>query len=509
MGEAALEYTEKNYKKAEKIYSKLCKLQQTNPSHWVNLAANLKGQRKVYSSHKIIQRGLTIAPNNKELLQALAQSFSERGQQQQAKFVIKNIVENIKINSMQDIFQLQFMSSSYNLLSPEELRQIAHSWEDSKVNKTEITKNGRQKKGDKIRIGYFSSDFCNHPVGRFISGVIENHNATDFEVYLLDTGSKKDTINLKLEQKSSKMINLSSKSAKQIDNVIRNLDLDILIELGGYSNLSRLDALINKPAPLQLSYLGYPAPTYLNAIDGWIGDQIVFSSLSVTNKKDHKLHAIKGGYMAYSNIKDYPVIRKNTNFQRKFRFGSFNHSRKLTSNTIGLWVRIMEENPCSELVLKSVSFNEAGERLRVKNQFIKAGLDSNRLIILTETKSQTEHLHLYSEIDIALDPVPYSGATTTFDALMMGVPVITLSGKEMIGQLSSSILYYGGLKRWIAKNSQEYLKIANKAYYTGVRSYNDRLVIRQVVANSELTNCKRLSKELEGLYQILISKHSD
>ena len=120
--------------------------------------------------------------------------------------------------------------------------------------------------------------------------MIKNHNLAEFEIYLLDTGSKKDNINDELATSCSKFIDLADRSSEEIDDVIRGLELDILIELGGYSNFSRLDALIGKPAPIQLSYLGYPAPTYLRAIDGWIGDKIVFGKLGYVNQNAHTLY---------------------------------------------------------------------------------------------------------------------------------------------------------------------------------------------------------------------------
>lgn len=509
--EAALEHKERNYKDSSRIFGMLCQLQQLNVSHWINLAASLKGQRKVFTSHRSIKRGIKIDPTNEELQQALAQSYVERGQQQQATFIIKNYIKSIDTHRIPNLFQLQFMCSSYHLLPEAMLQKIARDWEKSKASKREIMGRSKELKGknNKIKAGYFSSDFCNHPVGRFITGVIKNHNLAEFEIYLLDTGSKKDKINNKLATLCSELIDLSNKSSKEIDDEIRSLELDILIELGGYSNFSRLDALIDKPAPIQLSYLGYPAPTYLKAIDGWIGDDIVFSKLGYINQNAHKLHKINGGYMAYSDIENFPPINQEATSKRRFRFGSFNHNRKITKSTIDLWVKLMKECPYSQLVLKSVNFKEESECFRVKNQFIKAGLEDERLIIFHETKTQSDHLQLYSEIDIALDPIPYSGATTTFDALMMGVPVITLSGKEMIGQLSSSILYYAGLENWIAKNQDEYIDIAKTAYCSGVRNYHARQKIRLDLSKSEIINCSRLSKKLEELYKDLIEdRHS-
>ena len=144
--------------------------------------------------------------------------------------------------------------------------------------------------------------------------------------------------------------------------------------------------MIGKPAPIQLSYLGYPAPTYLRSIDGWVGDKIVFGKLGYINQNAHTLYKLNGGYMAYNDIESFPPIHREATNKRRFRFGSFNHNRKITRTTIDLWVKLMKECPDSELVLKSVNFKEESE-CRVKNQFIETGLENERLIIFHETNT--------------------------------------------------------------------------------------------------------------------------
>ena len=206
--EAILEHKERNYGNAAKLNSSLCQLQQLNSSHWINLAANLKGQRRVFTSHKIIKRGLKLDPTNKELQQALAQSYVERGQQLQAKIIIKNHIESIETLSTHKLFQLQFMSSSYHLLPEEILQKIAHGWEKTKSIKREVISRSKniKNKSNKIKAGYFSSDFCNHPVGRFIAGVIKNHNLAEFEIYLLDTEVRKIKSMMSLQHHAASLL---------------------------------------------------------------------------------------------------------------------------------------------------------------------------------------------------------------------------------------------------------------------------------------------------------------
>ena len=160
---------------------------------------------------------------------------------------------------------------------------------------------------------------------------------------------------------------------------ISEKQVDIIVELGGYTANSRLKVLCYKPAKIQLSYLGYFAPTYLNCIDGWIRDKELFAGLNQNPAKAHRFIHIDKGYMSYVDL-DTPRPKRVKD--GKFRFGSFNHSRKPSEETIELYVDIMNKADNALLVLKSISFVEIEEQKRIKTNFIKYGLDERRLILL-------------------------------------------------------------------------------------------------------------------------------
>ena len=156
----------------------------------------------------------------------------------------------------------------------------------------------------------------------------------------------------------------------------------------------------------------------MNVIDGWIGDQILFEQLNPIDRAAHRLIEKLGraGIWYSILVAGLPLPKRTAN--SKFRFGSFNHARKLTQSTIELFCEVMAANPEAELVLKSISFCEPAEKIRIRQRFEQAGLKSERLLLLDWVEGGLNHLQLYSEIDVALDPVPYGGATTTAEALM-------------------------------------------------------------------------------------------
>ena len=133
-----------------------------------------------------------------------------------------------------------------------------------------------------------------------------------------------------------------------------DLQLDVLVELGGFTGDSRLELLCHRPAPVQLSYLGYPGPSYLQCIDGWLGDSVLFGQLNHVDRTAHPLIELNGGYMVFDSGGELPAPKRTAG--QKFRFGSFNHARKLTQASIDLFCRVMEANPEAELALKSISF---------------------------------------------------------------------------------------------------------------------------------------------------------
>ena len=214
-----------------------------------------------------------------------------------------------------------------------------------------------------------------------------------------------------------------------------------------------------------MSYLGYPAPTHLNCIDGWIGDQELFSTLKLTDRTAHSLLYINGGYMAFdpgAGIPEPKQVQSET-----FRFGCFNHARKLTKPTIALFCEVLRECPQATLHLKSISFHEKDEQIRIGEKFQQHGIEPERLIILDWVKGGLNHLTCYNQIDVALDPFPYGGATTTAEALWMGVPVVSRRHSGIAGCLSSSLLSYGNQRQWIAGSNKEYLNIAQTLYGQG------------------------------------------
>ena len=366
-----------------------------------------------------------------------------------------------------------------------------------------MERSSQRKNKDKNKIGYMSRHH-NHPVGRFMKPILKDHDRNHVCVVGIHCGSLKDEMTESIRTYCDEWIEIGNCSDEEAARRIAEKEIDILIELGGYTGGSnKIRALTARPAPIQLSYLGYFASTYLNCIDGWIGDKFLFRNYTQKDLADEKVRTLNRCYMAYAHEVDYIKNLKRTTNDKSFRFGCFNHSRKFSDACLDLFSMVLKLNEGSKLVLKSQTFGEQAEKERILRRIERRGIDTKRLILLDRSKSHEKHLEEYGKIDIALDTLPYSGATTTCEALWMGVPVICLKGDEMVNNLSASIMQGSNNQNYVGENIDEYLRISKNIVEAGARQSKARSEVRKKFFNSEVMNSKGLSLSLEELYQTL------
>lgn len=482
----------------------LCEAEPSQAGHWLNLASSLRSLKRANTALKVLKRGLTWAPNDISLQQALGQCLAELGRPEHALPVLLRSAGSQKEIKDDHLFNLQFLGAGYHLIPPVELRRWAQDWEarllqDRGLQNLWADAIREPIDGRRLRVGYLSADWCNHPVCRFMLPILRHHDREKVEVWGLCSTPHQDALHERAKQACEHWLDLRHATDLEAARVISDLKLDVVVELGGYTGHSRLAALIQRAAPVQLSYLGYPAPTYLRALNGWIGDDELFGGLDPIELQSHQLWKVRGGYMAYEP--DMPLAEPRRRGNQTFRFGCFNHSRKLNPATATLFASVLRAVPESELVLKSISFIEPEEKFRVHAMMLEAGLESERLVLLEATDRSEDHLLLYEEMDAALDPIPYGGATTTCEALIMGVPVVSMAGAGMVGRLSCSVLRGAGLEGWIASDAEDYVFRAQQLALEGPRSAAERAALRQRVLGSDLCDPIRLSRELERIYR--------
>jgi len=318
-----------------------------------------------------------------------------------------------------------------------------------------------ENKPKKLKIGFVSGDLWEHPVGYILLDVLKNLKKKELELVAYSNFPKKDDFSLKLKSHFTKWHEIHNKKDDEVINLIRNDKINILIDLSGHSAKNRLSVFMNKAAPVQISWGGYPGFTGISEIDYVIGD------IHVTPKKDenffsNKVFILPKIWICFTTpetqieIKELPAVKNGY-----ITFGSFNNLSKINEEVISLWSKILNAVPKSKIFLNNKTLKDIKMREMIIDNFKKNNVNSNS-IILDSTSPRKKTLDSYNKIDIALDPFPYSGAITTFEAIWMGVPVLTKKGNQFVSRTTESINHNSGMSDWVAIDENEYLSKAIK-----------------------------------------------
>jgi predicted O-linked N-acetylglucosamine transferase (SPINDLY family) len=361
----------------------------------------------------------------------------------------------------------------------------------------------------RLRVGYVSPDFRGHSVAFFIEPVLANHDPATVEVFCYSSVDRPDDVTHRLQQYVRHWRNAVGLSDDDLAALIRRDQIDILVDLAGHTAGHRLLTFARKPAPIQVTYLGYPNTTGLKQIDYRITDAIA-DPISPTQDSglstQHSFHTetllhLNRCAWCYQPPEVAPPITPRA--ENPITFGSFNTLAKLTPKTLDLWAQILNNLPTAHLVLKAHGTEDPSARERILNHFSTQNINPSRITLLGRQPTQALHLEAYNQIDIALDTFPYHGTTTTCDALWMGVPVITLAGDRHVSRVGVSLLTTVGLEDLIAKTPEEYIDIA-----TTLASDRDRLIdlrqtLRQRMKQSPLTDAPSLAREFESTFRTI------
>ncbi|MBW0181061.1 MAG: hypothetical protein KXJ50_08350 [Vulcanococcus sp.] len=346
-----------------------------------------------------------------------------------------------------------------------------------------------------LRIGLISPDLYYHPVGRFVQMLLRNGFGQKGEVHLVNTG----------KPAMPQLENLSRvhhheftelDPQKRLDQ-IRKLDLDIAIDLAGWTGDNNGWLFARGLAPLQINYLGYYASSGLKAMDIWLGDYNLFPE-PMQEWHSEEIVRLDRPFLAWEPSQELPEGRVDVPPapQGAITFGCFNHVRKLSASTLSLWGRLLKALPGARLALKAFTSDDPAVVALLQRRMRRCGLDAETVIWLPSCPKPEDHLRQYGMIDIALDPFPNGGCTTTCEALWMGVPVITLCGNHYVSRMATAVLRGANLHEWVATSETEYLNIGLRAadQLTAIRSGRQQL--RCHLQNSPLGNASDLADHL-------------
>jgi predicted O-linked N-acetylglucosamine transferase (SPINDLY family) len=353
----------------------------------------------------------------------------------------------------------------------------------------------------RLKIGYVSQDFRTHSVAYYLEPLLRAHDRSQVEVYCYANVPHTDDMTQRLRSLANGWRDIVAMSDEQVTAQIRSDGIDVLVDLAGHTGGNRLRVFACRPAPVQVTYLGYPNTTGLSMMDYRVTDFLTDPE-GQENFYTEKLQRLLGCFLCYQPPADAPEVtplpaRKTG----RITFGSFNNLAKINSQTIQLWSKVLHAVRESRLLIKNHSLTDPAVRERYWEMFREQGVASDRIEFLGYMPSNVGHLALYGDVDIALDTFPYNGTTTTCEALWMGVPVITLKGSTHAGRVGLSLLTTVGLRELVVENDGEYIARAAALAADLDSLAARRAALRERMRASPLCDAVGFTRDMEAAFR--------
>ena len=350
----------------------------------------------------------------------------------------------------------------------------------------------------RIRIGYVSPDFRRHSVTYFIEPVLAAHDPGVVEVFCYASSNLRDEVSDRLRSMAHGWRDIHALGDGEAAKRIGADGIDILVDLSGHTMNGRLALFAQRPAPVQVTYLGYPNTTGLDAMDYRLTDARADPEGDGKAFHTEALVRLLDGFLCYRPPDDTPPVAPPGD--GPVTFISCNNLAKVTPPVVAAWAELLARLPDSRLLLKAKALGDAGTRRRMAESFARLGVAEGRIDMMgwVETGS---HLDVYGGVDIGLDTFPYNGTTTTCEALWMGVPVVTLSGDRHAGRVGTSLLAQVGLGELVAPSTAAYVETALNLAADRQALGRLRGSLRSMIADGGLTDGKAFTAELEAAYR--------
>jgi protein O-GlcNAc transferase len=352
-----------------------------------------------------------------------------------------------------------------------------------------------------IRLGWVSADFNSHPVGRFLGALMGQLDPAKVEMYAYSEREvPNDPVYQRIRSAIPNWCPVDNMTDEQLAHRVRRDRIDVLVDLSGHTAGNRLGMFAYKPAPVAVTWLGYFATTGFDTIDYVLCNRWLLPENEEDQwvEKPWRLPDTHWSYTVPSvevAVAPTPALSGGP-----FTFGSYNNFDKINEPTIALWSRVIKEVPGSRLLLRSSIGNPAVAD-RMEQGFRAQGLTDEQLVVERVTKNYEEHLASYGLLDIALDPFPYNGGTTTTEALYMGVPVLTRHGDRFVAHLGETNIQSAGMPEWVANGDDEFVAKA-KAFASDLEALEKvRQGLRPRVLASRLFNSKEFARDLEDAFR--------
>ncbi len=491
----------KRFADAETACRKALELDRNSPEAWGNLGHALAAQFRLDEAEAAYTTALALDPTAASLHSGLAKVFLEQSNfAQVAEELDKALAkepDDPEILAHQ-LFCLNYLPDR----PPAEMTAIARRYGDA-IRVGAPTFDAWQcapEPARKLRVGLVSGDLRRHPVGYLLRGPLHEIAKGEFELFAYSNYPREDDLSAELRQHFTNWISVNEKSDAELARQIHDDRIDILLDLSGHTDFSRVAVFARRPAPIQASWLGYYATTGVREIDWKIGDPWV----TPDNEAGHfteRLWRLPDGCFCFAPPEGASAVTALPSERNGYvTYGCFNNLAKVNDGVIATWSRILHADPASRLLLKARQLGTDELRASLVARFAAHGIGPERLL-LEGAGSYTEYLATYGRVDIALDPFPFTGGATTAESLWMGVPVITLKGDRFIAHQGESLLHAAGLGEMIAADRNTYVQLALRtaAEYRALAEM--RAGLRARLADSALFDATRYTRNLEAAWR--------
>jgi predicted O-linked N-acetylglucosamine transferase (SPINDLY family) len=454
------------------------------------------------------QQALRLKPDYADAYNNLAIALKERGEIESAVAALKVAVQLHPAAA--DLHSNLVLSLHYHPdYDAAALYQEARRWHDrhaaplSKFHKPHSNQVDPERR---LRIGYVSPDFCNHALSYVLFPVLANHDHHQVEVYCYADVSRSDENTERFRACADAWRDTARMPDAQLARCIRDDRIDILVDLALHTAMNRLTTFARKPAPLQVSWLGYPGTTGLSAMDYRLTDSYLDPPGTLDSCCSEQSVCLPDTFWCYEPHGQSPNVNELPALTNGFvTFGCLSNFAKVNNNVIALWARVLSALPDARLLLLAPP---GVARQRVLQAFRQQGVDDSR-VEFADRQPRLPYLHLYHRLDLVLDVFPYNGHTTSLDAFWMGVPTITLIGRTAVGRAGWSQLCNLGLPELAAETPDEFVAIALQFADDLPRLQHLRATLRPRMRASPLTDGKRCAENLEHAYRRMWQKWCD
>lgn len=481
-------------------YRKAISLNAQYPEALINLGNAIRGKGEVDQAILLYRQAIVLRPNYADAYTDLGNAFKDQGALDEAIAAYQRAMELAPTDPLSHsnfIFCLHFLPDT----TASTLAQEHASWnlKFARPLQKAIAPHDNDRNPDRrLRIGYLSPDFRNHPVGRFLLPLLKHHERNAFEIFAYSLSPGVDPITHQLRACTHHWRQMQRYSDPAAAELIRRDGIDILVDLAMHTAGNALRVLARKPAPIQFTHLAYASTTGLEAVDYRFSDPYLDPPGEPNSFYTERTIRLPTTWWCYEpSPAAAEIAPRQTSPADPITFGCLNSFCKMSRTALQTWAKILQATPNSQLLLHA---SPGTHRQRCLDQFEQEEIDPRRIRFVGYLPID-KYFELHNQIDIALDPFPYGGGTTTCDALWMGLPVITLAGKTAVARMGCSVLSNVGLPQFIASSTEDYVSLAVKLAANPELRRELRQTLRQRMKDSPLMDAPRLAREIETAYR--------